>query len=164
MVNLYIVCSVDCCSLGMLKNITGKELKREIEESLRRVNLHEDTRKTSSQYSGGMKRRLSVACALMGNPSVTIQLILLSLKLMQVILLDEPSTGLDPASRRQLWEVINEQKKRCAMLLTTHAMEVHDRIIVTFSLLSKEADALCDRLGIFVDGELKCVGNSSEVH
>jgi ABC-type multidrug transport system ATPase subunit len=64
-------------------------------------------------------------------------------------LLDEPSTGLDPASRRQLWDLINNKKKSCAMLLTTHAME--------------EADALCDRIGIFVAGELRCIGTSTEV-
>lgn len=66
-----------------------------------------------------------------------------------MVLLDEPSTGLDPASRRQLWDLINEKKKSTSILLTTHAME--------------EADALCDRLGIFIDGELKCVGTPAEV-
>lgn len=53
-----------------------------------------------------MKRRLCVAISMMGSPAV--------------ILLDEPSTGLDPAARRTLWRVINEAKKECAMLLTTH--------------------------------------------
>ena len=120
---------------GRIKNMKGKELKDAIFEGLKAVNLHEETRKKSREYSGGMKRRLSVACSLMGNP--------------RIILMDEPSTGLDPASRRQLWELINTQKRKCALLLTTHAME--------------EADALCDRLGIFADGELKCVGTSTSL-
>jgi len=82
-----------------------------------------------------MKRRLSVACSIIGDP--------------MIVLMDEPSTGLDPASKRQLWDLISHQKKKCMLLLTTHAME--------------EADALCDRLGIIVDGELKCIGASSEL-
>ena len=67
-----------------------------------------------------MKRRLSVACSLVGLP--------------QVVYLDEPSTGLDPASRRKLWELIAEGKKARSIILTTHSME--------------EADVLCDRIGI----------------
>lgn len=55
---------------GRIKNMTGSELKKNIDELLIAVNLHEDTKKKSRQYSGGMKRRLSVACALMGNPRV----------------------------------------------------------------------------------------------
>eukprot|EP01132_Coremiostelium_polycephalum_P010969 gene10969-13436_t len=120
---------------GRIKNLKGQELKDAVYQGLKDVNLHEETAKKSCEYSGGMKRRLSVACSLMGNP--------------RIILLDEPSTGLDPASRKQLWNIIIKYKKKCAMLLTTHAME--------------ESDALCDRLGIFVGGELKCIGSSSEL-
>lgn len=86
-------------------------------------------------YSGGMKRRLSVAISLIGDPPV--------------VFLDEPSTGLDPASRATLWDVIKEAKKDRAIVLTTHAME--------------EAEELCDRLGIVVDGALRCVGNPKEL-
>jgi ABC-type multidrug transport system ATPase subunit len=86
-------------------------------------------------YSGGMKRRLSVAISLIGDPPV--------------VFLDEPSTGLDPASRATLWEVIKRAKQSRAIVLTTHAME--------------EAEELCDRLGIFVDGSLRCVGNPKEL-
>jgi ABC-type nitrate/sulfonate/bicarbonate transport system ATPase subunit len=66
-----------------------------------------------------MKRRLSCAISLIGEPAVTY--------------LDEPSTGLDPASRRQLWDTIAEAKRGKAVVLTTHSME--------------EAEILCDRLG-----------------
>ncbi|GAM24437.1 hypothetical protein SAMD00019534_076120 [Acytostelium subglobosum LB1] len=120
---------------GRIKNMKGKQLSNAVYEGLKQVNLHEETSKKSGEYSGGMRRRLSVACSLMGNP--------------KIVLLDEPSTGLDPASRKQLWDIINNYKRKCAMLLTTHAME--------------EADALCDRLGLFVGGELKCIGSSSEL-
>jgi len=78
-----------------------------------------------------MKRRLSVAISLIGNPTV--------------VYMDEPSTGLDPASRRLLWDVVKSQKENRAIILTTHSME--------------EAEVLCDRLGIFVDGRLVCIGN-----
>ena len=85
----------------------------------------------AGKYSGGMKRRLSVAISLIGDPLV--------------VYLDEPSTGLDPASRRNLWDVIKQGKQGRAIILTTHSME--------------EAEVLCDRLGIFVDGALKVIGN-----
>ena len=78
-----------------------------------------------------MKRRLSVAISLIGDPLV--------------VYLDEPSTGLDPASRRNLWDVIKQGKQGRAIILTTHSME--------------EAEVLCDRLGIFVDGALQVIGN-----
>jgi len=63
--------------------------------------------------------------------------------------MDEPSTGLDPASRINLWTVIKRAKKHAAIILTTHSME--------------EAEFLCDRLGIFVDGRLQCIGNPKEL-
>jgi hypothetical protein len=65
------------------------------------------------------------------------------------VFLDEPSTGLDPASRATLWDVIKRAKKERAIVLTTHAME--------------EAEELCDRLGIFVDGSMRCVGAPKEL-
>jgi ABC-type multidrug transport system ATPase subunit len=82
-----------------------------------------------------MKRRLSVAMAMIGRPTVA--------------LLDEPTTGLDPASKQDLWEVINRAKKNCAILLTTHSME--------------EAEALCDRLGIFVQGRLATLSTAEQL-
>ena len=63
--------------------------------------------------------------------------------------MDEPSTGLDPASRMNLWTVIKRAKTNTAIILTTHSME--------------EAEFLCDRLGIFVDGRLQCIGNPKEL-
>lgn len=82
-----------------------------------------------------MKRRLSVAISLIGGPPV--------------VYLDEPSTGLDPAARRQLWGMVQRTKRDKAIVLTTHSME--------------EAEGLCDRIGIFIDGRLVCIGNPREL-
>lgn len=60
-----------------------------------------------------------------------------------------PTQGLDPASRRNLWDVVKSNKANRAIVLTTHSME--------------EAEMLCDRLGIFVDGRLVCIGNPKEI-
>ncbi|CAI5466644.1 unnamed protein product [Closterium sp. Yama58-4] len=122
---------------GRLKNLRGQELKEAVEKSLKSVNLLAGGvgDKVSGQYSGGMKRRLSVAISLIGNPLV--------------VYMDEPSTGLDPASRKLLWDVVKAAKKDRAIVLTTHSME--------------EAEALCDRLGIFVSGQFECIGNARQL-
>ncbi|XP_052624589.1 ABC transporter A family member 7 [Lactuca sativa] len=122
---------------GRLKNLKGTALTQAVEESLKSVNLFNGgvADKQSGKYSGGMKRRLSVAISLIGDP--------------KVVYMDEPSTGLDPASRNNLWNVVKRAKQNRAIILTTHSME--------------EAEHLCDRLGIFVDGSLQCVGNPNEL-
>lgn len=122
---------------GRLKNLKGDALKQAVEESLKSVNLFHGGvgDKISGKYSGGMKRRLSVAISLIGDP--------------KVVYMDEPSTGLDPASRNNLWNVVRRAKQDRAIILTTHSME--------------EAEVLCDRLGIFVDGSLQCIGNPKEL-
>ena len=90
----------------------------------------------ASKLSGGMKRRLSLGIALVGEP--------------QVILLDEPTTGLDPEARRVVWDIIeNEREKGRCILLTTHLME--------------EADTLCTRIGIMAHGKLQTLGSSAEL-
>ena len=66
-----------------------------------------------------------------------------------VIILDEPSTGLDPVSRRKLWNIIKSSSKARSFLLTTHLME--------------EADALCNRIGIMVNGHLTALGSAAEL-
>jgi ABC-type multidrug transport system ATPase subunit len=85
----------------------------------------------SSDLSGGMKRRLSVAMALIGDS--------------KVIILDEPTSGLDPFNRRGIWELVRKYKKDRTIILTTHFME--------------EADALSDRIAIMNHGEVKCCGS-----
>ncbi|XP_012839386.1 PREDICTED: ABC transporter A family member 7-like isoform X2 [Erythranthe guttata] len=122
---------------GRLKNLKGAALTQAVDESLKSVNLFHGgvADKKAGKYSGGMKRRLSVAISLIGDP--------------KVVYMDEPSTGLDPASRNMLWNVVKRAKQNRAIILTTHSME--------------EAEHLCDRLGIFVDGSLQCVGNPKEL-
>ncbi|KGN64250.2 ABC transporter A family member 7-like isoform X1 [Cucumis sativus] len=122
---------------GRLKNLEGSALVQAVEESLKDVNLFKGgvADKQAGMYSGGMKRRLSVAISLIGYP--------------KVVYMDEPSTGLDPASRKTLWNAVKRAKKDRAIILTTHSME--------------EAEVLCDRIGIFVDGCLQCVGHPKEL-
>jgi len=83
----------------------------------------------SKELSGGMKRRLSIAISLVSEP--------------KIIYLDEPSTGLDPENRRQLWDILSSIKGKRAIILTTHSME--------------EADVLCNRIAIMNNGILRCV-------
>mmetsp|Transcript_12375 Transcript_12375/g.35287 ORF Transcript_12375/g.35287 Transcript_12375/m.35287 type:complete len:983 (+) Transcript_12375:143-3091(+) len=120
-----------------LKMLKGKQLDKAVVDALRAVNLLNGgvADKQVKKYSGGMKRRLSVAISFIGDP--------------KVVYLDEPSTGLDPASRQNLWDVVKRGKVGRGMILTTHSME--------------EASVLCDRLGIFVDGELVCIGSPNEL-
>lgn len=122
---------------GRLKGLEGNALKQAVEDALKSVHLFAAGvgDKLVKHYSGGMKRRLSVAISLIGNP--------------KVVYLDEPSTGLDPASRRNLWDVVKNAREDKAIILTTHSM--------------KEAEVLCDRLGIFVNGQLMVIGNPKEL-
>mmetsp|Transcript_7608 Transcript_7608/g.12112 ORF Transcript_7608/g.12112 Transcript_7608/m.12112 type:complete len:1794 (-) Transcript_7608:303-5684(-) len=86
-------------------------------------------------YSGGNKRKLSVGIALVGNPPI--------------VFLDEPSTGMDPGSRRFMWNLISSTMADRSVILTTHSME--------------ECEALCSRLGIMVGGRLRCIGSSQRI-
>merc|ERR1712126_79699 len=82
------------------------------------------------------KRKLSYAMAMVGDP--------------KIVLMDEPSTGMGPQSKRFVWDCIQESfKDNRGAILTTHSME--------------EADAICSRIGIMVDGELKCLGSSQDL-
>lgn len=88
--------------------------------------------------SGGNKRKLSAAIATLGNP--------------KVVFLDEPSTGMDPEARRFMWNVISRiatEKKQSSIVLTTHLME--------------EAEALCTKLGIMVNGKFMCLGSVQHI-
>ena len=113
---------------GQSKATSVKNAKKLIEE----VDLELDWKKNASQLSGGMKRRLSLAMALTGNP--------------KIIFLDEPSSGLDPVKRRHFWSLIQKVTNKRAVLLTTHLME--------------EADTLCNEIGIICTGKMRCYGNS----
>ncbi|CAO2038070.1 unnamed protein product [Urochloa humidicola] len=122
---------------GRLKKLKGKALAEAIEQSLRSVRLFARgvPDKLVGKYSGGMKRRLSVAISLIGDP--------------KVVYMDEPSSGLDPASRKDLWKAVKSAKQERTIILTTHSME--------------EAEVLCDRIGIIANGSLQCIGSSREL-
>lgn len=122
---------------GRLKNLKGAALSEAVENSLKSFNLFQGgvADRLAKKYSGGMRRRLSVAISLIGDP--------------KVVYLDEPSTGLDPASRKMLWDVVKHAKQDRAIILTTHSMD--------------EAEYLCDRIGIFADGNFQCLGTSDEL-
>jgi len=99
------------------------------------VDLDGDAMRTySHSLSGGMRRRLSLAISLCGNP--------------KVVFLDEPTTGLDPETREEIWKIIHKAKNGRCIVMTTHSME--------------EADALCERIGIIANGSLQCLG--SQLH
>jgi len=120
---------------GRLKSLTGAALEDEVSFRLKQVDLFTAANKKAGEYSGGMKRRLCCACSLIGSP--------------KVIVPDEPSTGLDPKARRDLWAVLKTASKTSSMLLTTHSME--------------EAENLCTRIGIFTCGDLQCLGTPTDL-
>jgi ABC-type multidrug transport system ATPase subunit len=120
---------------GRLKGLTGPELDAAVNYRLGQVDLLQAGDRFAGGYSGGMKRRLCVAMALVGNP--------------RVVILDEPSTGLDPKARKDLWRVIKKAANTAPILLTTHSME--------------EAEVLCSRIGIFMKGRLRCIGTAGEL-
>lgn len=115
----------------------GKSLV--IEQSISKMNLEDHRKKLAGDLSGGNKRKLSVAMATLGNPPI--------------ILLDEPSAGMDPEARRFMWQVvanISQRDKNSAVIITTHSME--------------EAEALSTKMGIMVRGGIfKCFGSSQHI-
>eukprot|EP01104_Vermistella_antarctica_P009347 TRINITY_DN2398_c0_g1_i1.p1 TRINITY_DN2398_c0_g1~~TRINITY_DN2398_c0_g1_i1.p1 ORF type:complete len:959 (-),score=230.66 TRINITY_DN2398_c0_g1_i1:64-2940(-) len=113
-----------------LKGVSADDVEAHVLRLLGEVSLTKVQHRKAKAITGGMRRRLSMAITLVGSP--------------KVILLDEPTTGLDPAARRDLWRLINSVKAGRCIILTTHNME--------------EADALCNRIGIVSRGRLMCVG------
>jgi len=118
-----------------LKGVPSAYVDRAVDRALMDVNLKRFESRAAQALSGGMRRRLSVAMALIGSP--------------KIVYLDEPSTGLDPASKRSLWNVVSRAKGDKSIVLTTHSME--------------EAEVLCDRIGIMALGELQCIGTAAEL-
>jgi ATP-binding cassette subfamily A (ABC1) protein 3 len=86
----------------------------------------------ANTLSGGQKRKLSVAIALIGNS--------------KIVILDEPTSGMDISARRKLWDMLKKYKQGRILILTTHYMD--------------EADILGDRIAIMAEGEVQCIGSS----
>jgi ABC-type multidrug transport system, ATPase component len=109
---------------------------RDVGEVIDQVDLGEKRYSRVGGLSGGQKQRLAVACALVGNP--------------ELLFLDEPTTGLDPVSRRQLWDLISRfQAEGKTIVLTTHYME--------------EAERLCDRVAIVDHGHVIALGTPRDL-
>ena len=107
------------------------EVSGEVDKWTRFLGIEEYIDRASGSYSGGNKRKLNVAMSLVAEPPV--------------IFLDEPSTGVDPVARRNLWKIIQQiQAAGQSVILTSHSME--------------ECEALCDRLAIMVNGQFQCFG------
>jgi len=125
-------------NLSLMGGIHGFEkegVKKRSEELLELMGLTNRAKDQVRKYSGGMKRRLSIAMALVSDP--------------QVLFLDEPTLGLDPQSRRSIWEHIAELKGKKTIVLTTHYLE--------------EADALADRIAIIDEGKIVALGTPREL-
>ena len=118
---------------GRIKGVSEEQLQGEVAFRIAQVGLGGKEHNNGAQLSGGMKRKLSLAIAYLGNSSF--------------IVLDEPTAGLDPVSRRFVWDIIQANKQGKVTLLTTHFMD--------------EADILGDRIGIVANGVMRCCGSSS---
>ena len=121
--------------IGRVHRIDSKELRKRSEELLETVGLLERAKDRVGKFSGGMKRRLNLIMALVPDP--------------EILFLDEPTLGLDPQSRRAIWDYIAELKGKKTILLTTHYLE--------------EADVLSDRVGIIDEGKIVALGTPDEL-
>ncbi len=121
---------------GELYSVPRKALDARVGYVLEKVSLMDDAGRRVGKYSGGMKRRVSIAMALVTDP--------------KVVLLDEPTVGMDPQARREVWDFIMELRdKGKTIVITTHYME--------------EAEELCDEVGVIDHGKLIALGSPAEL-
>ncbi|XP_048101265.1 phospholipid-transporting ATPase ABCA3 [Alosa alosa] len=116
---------------AQLKGYPQEKIPDEVDRILRVLNLEDKRDSRSKTLSGGMKRKLSIGIALIGDS--------------KVVMLDEPTSGMDPCARRATWDLLQGEKRGRTILLTTHFMD--------------EADLLADRIAIMAAGELQCCGS-----
>ena len=123
--------------VGRIKGMSEEELRDAVPQALAQMGLQKEDyhKKRVKELSGGMRRKLSLAMALFGDP--------------KVVFLDEPTTGIDTVSRRNIWDCLRKQKAGKTIILTTHSME--------------EADALSDNIFIMANGSFKCGGTPSKL-
>ncbi|SEN16449.1 ABC transporter ATP-binding protein [Paenibacillus sp. OV219] len=120
---------------GSLFGLKGKRLTSRIQDAMTIVGLQDDLNKTVSAYSGGMKRRLSLALALLHEP--------------ELLILDEPTVGIDPVLRQSIWHELGAMRERgTTIILTTHVMDEAEK---------------CDRLGLIRDGKLTALGSPAAI-
>jgi ABC-2 type transport system ATP-binding protein len=122
--------------IGHIYGLSGTKLKQRVAEMLSRVGLADRAKEKAETFSGGMQRRLELAKGLLHHPSV--------------LLLDEPTTGLDPGARRDLWQYLQilRDEEHVTVLVTTHLMEEAER---------------CDRLAIYANGNVVALGTPAEL-
>lgn len=121
---------------GGLYHVPKQELKSRVDEILKMVGLSDRKNERISAYSGGMKRRINIAAALLHRP--------------KVLFMDEPTVGIDPQSRNLIFEVIEQlHRQGMTIVYTTHYME--------------EAERLCDRIGIIDSGQIIAQGTIDEL-
>ena len=121
-----------------LKGVKRDFLTQIINSVIYEMKLEEFIKKLAGNLSGGNKRKLTVAISMLCSPPI--------------ILLDEPSNGMDPEARRFMWSIIHKMSamaRKSSIILTTHSMD--------------EAEALCKRMGIMVNGEFVCLGKANEI-
>lgn len=119
-----------------LYGIKGNELKQAVEEALEYVGLSEKRNELAGKFSGGMKRRLNIACAIGHQP--------------ELLIFDEPTVGIDPQSRNFILEKIKESNQKGATILyTSHYME--------------EVEAICNRIAIMDNGKIIACGTGEEL-
>lgn len=124
------------CFFGELYGLKGKLLKQRVENVLRDIGLAERGKDKVQIFSGGMKRRLNIGCALMHNPNLT--------------MMDEPTVGIDPQSRRYIFQMICELKnKGCTIIYATHYME--------------EVEQLCDQVAFIDQGKVITTRQSGRI-
>ncbi|KAG7161493.1 ATP-binding cassette sub-family A member 3-like 3 [Homarus americanus] len=122
--------------VGRLRGVSDGRMKHTVNSLVSLVGLTECAKRPSSTYSGGNRRKLSTAMALVGNPPL--------------VFLDEPTSGVDPASRRRVWTAIRQAiNNGQSVVLTSHSME--------------ECEALCSRIIIMSRGSLRCVGTTGHL-
>ena len=123
---------------GKIKGIKPEYLDKVVRSMIEEMSLGEFVEKIAGRLSGGNKRKLSVAISFLCSPPI--------------VLLDEPSTGMDPEARRFMWSVIHKistKGKKASVIMTTHSMD--------------EAETLCKRMAIMVNGEFVCLGKAGEI-
>lgn len=120
---------------GKIYGLSGKLLKSRISEALELVNLNDDLSKPVSDYSGGMKRRLSLAISILHKP--------------QILILDEPTVGIDPLLRQSIWQELYQLAENgVTIVVTTHVMDEAEK---------------CTRLSMMRDGVLLATGSPQEI-
>lgn len=114
-----------------IKGLKGQDVPGIIKRVVNALELKDHLNKQAKTLSAGLKRKLCFALSMIGNP--------------QIVLLDEPSSGMDPKSKQRMWRALRAAFKNRGAVLTTHYME--------------EAEAVCDRVAIMVSGQLRCIGS-----